>query len=228
MSTTVLLSTIAFPEIRLPQRAAAQLRGFFGDYFREQGVLLHNHYADGKLRYRMPLVQYKVLNGVPTLVGLQAGATLLAELFSSIKSIQVEGRDYPVMDRDISFTQVEVGLGDSLYDYRFVTPWMALNQHNYEEYRHKSSSERLSMLGRILTANILSFYKGVGHYLPAEERLLVMVKPRAATLTGFKDNLMTAITADFTTNAVLPDQIGLGKSVSRGYGAIQSMSIKNN
>src|SRR5690606_14490106 len=38
------LSTISFPEIRLPQRAAAHLRGFFGDYFREHSPLLHNHY----------------------------------------------------------------------------------------------------------------------------------------------------------------------------------------
>jgi hypothetical protein len=219
--TTLPLTTITFPEIRLPQRAAAQLRGYFGTYFREHSVLLHNHYADGSTRYRMPLVQYKVLAGVPTLVGIADGAQLLAELFFKIQSLRIEEHEYAVMERDIRLQQVSVGVGDQLNDYRFVTPWMALNQPNYAEYRQKEEAERRAMLGRILTGNLLSFFKGVGLYLPPEARVLTTVRPQSERLTGFKDNLMTAIGADFTTNAILPDWVGLGKSVARGYGTIQ-------
>lgn len=218
---TLPLATITFPEIRLPQRAAAQLRGYFGAVFREHSPLLHNHYDDGSLRYAYPLVQYKVVGGMPMLVGLMDGAKLLTELFFQMKTLRIDNREYPVMERDIAFRNVSVGVSEGLCDYRFQTLWMPLNQQNYPEYQQKNSEERRAMLGRILTGNILSFFKGVGVYLSAEERILVMMRPDEERLTGFKDQLMTGITGGFTTNVLLPDFIGLGKSVSRGYGAVE-------
>lgn len=215
------LSTISFPEIRLPQRAAAQLRGYFGDYFRAHSPLLHNHYDDGRFRYSYPLVQYKVLRGTPVLVGMQEGAQLLAELFFQIKNLQINGRDYSVLERDIAFKNVPVGWSEALVDYRFSTLWMPLNQQNYPEYQQKDAEARRAMLGRILTGNILSFFKGIGLYLPDDQRILVSMRPKEERLTGFKNQLMTGITGGFTANVLLPDLIGLGKSVSRGYGTIE-------
>lgn len=221
MAITIPLSTISFPEIRLPQRAAAQLRGFFGQYFQEHSPLLHNHYDDGRLRYAYPLVQYKVLGGMPVLVGVREGAQLLAELFFQIRTLRIGEREYPVMERDIAFKHVAVGLSEGLLDYRFGTLWMPLNQGNYAEYQQKNADEKRSMLARILTGNILSFYKGIQLFLPPDARILTTVRPEEVRLTGFKDQLMTGIKGGFTTNAILPDWIGLGKSVSRGYGAIE-------
>lgn len=221
MTTHLPLSTISFPEIRLPQRAAAQLRGFFGQYFQEHSPLLHNHYADGRLRYAYPLVQYKVLGGMPVLVGIQEGAQLLAELFFRIKTLRIGEREYPVMERDIAFRNVAVGPGEQLMDYRFCSLWMPLNQDNYAEYQQKNVDEKRAMLARILTGNILSFYKGIQLFLPPEVRIMTTVRPEEVRLTGFKDQLMTGINGGFTTNVLLPDWIGLGKSVSRGYGAIE-------
>ncbi len=172
------------------------------------------------MRYSYPLVQYKVVDGIPTLVGLQEGAKLLAELFFQMKTLRIDGREYPVMERDIALKNVSVGVGEGLTDYRFATLWMALNQHNYAEYQEKNTEERRAFLGRILTGNILSFFKGIGLYLPEGVRLLTSMRPDEARLTGFKDQLVTGINGSFTSNAVLPELIGLGKSVSRGYGTI--------
>ncbi len=219
--TTLPLTTITFPEIRLPQRAAAQLRGFFGQYFKEHSPLLHNHLEDGRTRYAYPLVQYKVLRGVPTLLGLGEGAQLLTELFFRIKTLEINGRTYPVMERDIVFRKVHTGLGEELYDYRFSTLWMALNQHNHAEYLTKGPDERRAMLSRILTGNILSFFKGVGLFLPEDQRIVLKMRPQTEKMTGFKDQLMVGISGDFTTNVLLPGWIGLGKSVARGYGTIE-------
>jgi hypothetical protein len=223
MTTQITITTITFPEIRLPQRAAAQLRGFFGDYFRAHSVLLHNHYEDGRTLYRMPLVQYKVINGVPTLLGLQEGAQLLAELFFQIKTLRIEDREYSVMERDISLQKMEVGVVENLCNYRFVSPWMALNQRNYAAYRAADETERMAMLNRILRSHILSFYRGVGYEVPREQRILTTLRPHREGLTGFKDNLMTAISGEFTANVLLPNNIGLGKSVARGYGTISKI-----
>lgn len=168
----------------------------------------------------MPLVQYKIVGSMPVLVGIQEGAKLLTELFFQIKTLNIDGREYPVLERDISFKNELVGVGEDLIDYRFATLWMPLNQQNYAEYLSKNEQERKAFLGRILTGNILSFFKGIGLYLPDGVRVLTTVRPKEERLTGFKDQLMIGISGGFTTNAFLPNLIGLGKSVARGYGTV--------
>jgi hypothetical protein len=46
----------------------------------------------------------------------------------------------------------------------------------------------------------------------------VNVKSKA---TNFKDTKMVAFQGNFITNALLPDEIGIGKAVSRGFGTIK-------
>jgi hypothetical protein len=78
---TIHQTIIRFPEIQLATRDAHKLRGYFGNMFQEYSPLLHNHLESGESAYRYPLVQYKVINRIPTLVGLNEGADLLINLF---------------------------------------------------------------------------------------------------------------------------------------------------
>lgn len=223
MTTTLTLAHISFPEIRLATRDGHKLRGYFGSMFREHSPLLHNHFEDGGLRYALPLVQYKVLRGTPTLVGIQDGARLLTELFFQIKNLEIDGRSYPVLERDIVFRTHPVGVADQLTDYGFVTKWLALNEKNYPEYLAMSPDERKGFLGRILVGNILSFFKGIGLFLPENVRIMATVRPDAPRTTNLKNTPMLSFGGQFTTNALLPDLIGLGKSVSRGFGTIEAV-----
>lgn len=214
---------IRFPEIRLATRDGHKLRGYFGSVFREHSPLLHNHFEDGSTRYALPLVQYKVVNRMPMLVGLQDGAKLLAELFFQMKTLEIDDRSYPVHERDIVFRNVPVGVSEALTDYRFLTRWLPLNQDNYPEYLAKDADERRAFLGRILVGNILSFFKGIGLFLPEGVRIMATMRPQEPRLTGLKDTRLMAFGGQFTTNALLPDLIGLGKSVSRGFGTLQKI-----
>jgi hypothetical protein len=212
-----LQTTIRFPEVKLQTRDAHKLRGFFGDYFKDHSPLLHNHYEDGTLRYQYPLVQYKVIQGTPTLVALNKGAELLSSLFLQIGHINLGGSKYPVNAKNIEQRKIEAGLNNELYEYKFQTLWMALNQQNYKEYLHLSHEQKTEKLNRVLRNNILSFYKGIDVWVNDK----VMTKGNFQEKeTKFKDNKMLAFSGSFVTNAVLPENIGLGKSVARGFGAI--------
>ncbi len=222
-TTHLTLAHISFPEIHLSTRDGHKLRGYFGSVFREHSPLLHNHFDDGSTRYALPLVQYKVVNGMPMLVGLQDGAKLLAELFFQMKTLRIDERTYSVHERDIVFRNQPVGISDTLLDYRFLTRWLPLNQRNYPEYLAKDPDERRAFLGRILVGNILSFFKGIGLFLPDGVRVMATARPREPRLTNLKDTPLMAFDGDFTANVLLPDLIGLGKSVSRGFGTIQKV-----
>ncbi len=219
------LTTITFPEIALRVRDAHKLRGYFGNVFQEHSPLLHNHFeiegsAEPRYRYAYPLVQYKVLGRVPTLVGMGEAAGLLVDLFLKINHLDIEGRGYPVLSKHISHQQVVIGLSDDLHSYRFDTLWLGLNQKNFGEYKNAAVEEKQMILKRTLTANILTVCEAAGLQLTKEQRIMVKLTPTQPTVTKFKNVSFLGFGGTFTTNALLPDHLGLGKSVARGFGSV--------
>jgi len=208
---------IRFPEIRLAVRDAHKLRGYFGNLFKEHSPLLHNHYEDGRLRYAYPLVQYKVIDRIPMLTGIGEGAGLLMDLFLKIKEITIENRKYPVFSKNIENRIVDLHETSELISYSFVTLWMGLNEKNHNRYLKMSGEEKKKLLNRILTGNILSLYKGIGFHVQREILLTAELKEKK---TKFKSIDMLAFSGSFICNAVLPEYVGLGKAVSRGFGTI--------
>ncbi len=220
---TVRVANLFFPEIRLPTRSAHQLRGYFGRLFQEHSPLLHNHFEDGSVRYGYPLVQYKIIDQTPVLTGLEEGSQLLVDLFLKIDELRISDRTFQLNQKNVEINEYEVGVVSALHSYSFRTLWMGLNQDNYKEYGLKNEADRKAALDRILTGNILSFFKGIGLFLAPEERILLTAVTAEKT-TKFKNKRMIAFSGRFTANVLLPDFIGLGKSVSRGFGAIQKIS----
>ena len=92
----LITSTIRFPEIALATRDAHKLRGYFGNLFKEHSLLLHNHYETGESAFQYPLVQYKVIDKIPILIGIQEGAELLTSLFLKIKELKIEEKYYRI------------------------------------------------------------------------------------------------------------------------------------
>jgi Cas6b C-terminal domain/Cas6b N-terminal domain len=221
MTKNIPVIHISFPEVRLAERDAHKLRGYFGNLFQSYSPLLHNHLEGGGLRYDYPLVQYKVLNHIPTLVGLGEGAELLSELFLEIKELQIDEKVYPVYSKDIQAIREDIGYSDDLHSYDFQTLWMALNQSNYPKYRNGTPKEQSDQLNSILKGNILSFLSGMDIRLQPEQRIFSKLEVQIPKNLSYKDTSMMGFKGKFIVNIVLPNGIGLGKSVSRGYGVIR-------
>lgn len=224
------ITTITFPEIALRTRDAHKLRGYFGELFREHSPLLHNHLesdteapdAPPRYRYAYPLVQYKVLRHTPTLVGLGDGAELLARLFLQMRELNIDGQTFAVLSKHIRHEQATLGISDDLIEYRFDTLWMALNQSNHRDFCRYEPTEQQAQLNRVLRSQLLATFREFGLWLQPHERIMTRTTV-AERSTRFKNQTMVAFTGSFLTNGVLPDGIGLGKGVSRGFGAIRRM-----
>lgn len=214
---------ISFPDISLHPHYGHKLRGYFGNLFKEKSPLLHNHYESGELRYSYPLVQYKIIEGIPQLIGLGEGAELLIELFLKINRLELDDKVIIIYSKNIQNRIEDIGLTETLTEYNFKTLWMGLNQKNFNTYINLlPGQERTNYITKILIGNILSFYKGIGYTVT--ER--IYVKPNLTeTVSSFKNKKMTVFAGDFITNAMLPNYIGLGKSVSRGYGAVKKNNL---
>ena len=115
-----------------------------------------------------------------------------------------------------------IGVKGVLHEYEFVNPWMALNQKNHAAYLQHTPTEQTAQLEGILINNIISFFKAVGHQ--EEKRMMVKLALTESRSTSFKDQQLLTFKGRFVLNVQLPDYIGLGKSVSRGFGTIRKIS----
>ena len=82
--------------------------------------------------------------------------------------------------------------------------------------------EKIAILEKILTANILSFAKGIGWHI--EQPVKVVIKDvKMERNSKMKDILVRTFEIDFRSNVYLPDYLGLGKGVSKGFGTLRKI-----
>ena len=222
MLHTLKVMRVSYPDIRIPQWQGRRLRGFFGA--EQENTLLHNHFPDSRTVYRYPLVQYKVLGGVPTIVAIEEGISAVYPLVMERETLLLGEREYPRGNLRFDLRKERMGDCAGPRQYRFVSPWFALNQDNFRAYQTADGEERAALLNRILLGNILSMAKGLG--VTVEEKLELHAELHSGTVP-FKGETMRVFWGGFTVNYILPDLFGLGKSISRGFGAIRSESGVN-
>jgi hypothetical protein len=196
------------------------LRGAIGNLLRNN-FLFHQHDSDGKPVYRYPLIQYKIFDQTGVIVGLAKGAESLGELKLLGSTLVMGNSSYEVVQQQTSYSIVDVGYSPNLFQYEFMTPWIALNEKNFEKYQKIGDQlRRKYLLSKILTGNLLSMSKGIGY--SAENTIYSEIYHFEEANTSLKGNPMVGFLARFETNFVIPDFWGLGKSVSRGFGVVLS------
>jgi hypothetical protein len=151
-------------------------------------------------------------------MGLNEGADLLVKKFLNIQEIDVDGMRFPVMQKNMKSEDFFLGVKDSLQTYQFLNPWMPLNQENHKKYMGYTAADKRNHLVSILKNNIFGFMSGVGYF--EKENVLMQVRTKEVQIQ-FKNQPMLGFVGGFTTNVQMPNYIGLGKSVSRGFGAIE-------
>jgi len=199
--------------------SAHELRGFFATKFTEY-TELHQHDAD-KFIYRYPVVQYKMINNVPHVIGINEGAEVLKQIYDEYDEIRLGENTYQIVERGITVKDEEFGISGKIHTYEFVTPWLALNQENYRKfYSLKGKTERDEFVRKILIGNIISMSKSLDYDVPGTIKCDTNVRFRKDRL---KDVSVMVFTGIFHANFIIPDYLGIGKSVSRGFGAVKQI-----
>jgi hypothetical protein len=216
--------TLTLASTRPIHGTSSELRGFFATKFTEYS-LLHQHSAD-KLIYRYPLVQYKIIDSAPMVIGINDGAEVLKQIYDKYDEIKLGEEVYEIVEKGISVKNQEFGLSDKFHSYEFSTPWLALNQENYMKYYGmKNYDETHEFLRKTLIGNLLSMSKSLDYQVPDRIKCDVKVKIRKSRLKAI--NVMTFIGV-FSANFIIPDHLGIGKSVSRGFGAVRQLTLNEN
>ncbi|MBI4680537.1 MAG: CRISPR-associated endonuclease Cas6 [Nitrospirae bacterium] len=195
------------------------LRGYFASRF-EKYLLMHQHDREDKYLYRYPLVQYKILDGKLNILGIREGAELLNNVHKEVDVIDLNGQKYEIFQKTILIESANLSLSSDILPYSFLTPWLALNEKNYEKYQRLGSwPKKKEMLESILIGNIISMSKSLRYTVP--EPIKADIKNMKEVQTKLKGTPMLGFLGTFSVNFEIPDYWGIGKSVSRGFGTVK-------
>jgi hypothetical protein len=204
---------------------ATHLRGYFGAAFADE-ERLHHHRPDGSLVYDYPRVQFKVIDRTARLIGLADGGALVERLWREVESARLGRDELPVLEATLLRRREPLGECAGPVEYRFVNPWLGLNQDNHARYeRARSNAERLELLERVLVGNCLALAKAFGHWV--EGRLTADARRLRPRPVRFKGRPMVGFEGPFRVTFLLPAGVGIGKSVSRGFGTVAAVAIQS-
>ncbi|RMG05910.1 MAG: hypothetical protein D6735_04825 [Acidobacteria bacterium] len=199
--------------------SASKLRGFFADQF-DGYTLIHHHLSNQRFLYKTPLVQYKVVKEKPLVIGINEGADILYKIHNEIDFLKIDDTEYQIIERRMTMRFDRFGVVSNLLNYELITPWLALNERNYQRYKEaKDWAGRKSLLESILIGNLISLSKTLGYTVPdtIKAKFHTINEVRAKS----KNVWMTGFTGRFSVNFNIPDLWGIGKSVSKGFGTIK-------
>lgn len=199
---------------------------FRGAFLKVMGTnvnsLLHNHLEVG-LRYSYPLVQYKSLNNKPAIVGIGRGGSAIMDLpRNGNLIIGKRPRTYSLEDINIEQYEPDIDKEPKMYS---IMRYIPLNTTNIEEFDSLPAlTDKICLLEDIINANILAFFKGIGYHCNEEIQTVISSIDRIYDLY-YKNVRFKGFDMKFITNVLLPNNIGLGKSSSVGFGVLKRIPI---
>ncbi len=212
-------------DFELARREIPSFRAAIVEKVGRENVLFHNHGDEG-FRYGYPMIQYKLYRGYPTLVCINDGAEEMLKFFQQPDwDMVINGRQVRTRIKHISFDYVHCGFSERPLYYR-IRNWFALNEDNFRKFIGlNEDAARTELLERILVGNIISFAKGIRWDLDRRVVVSIPSQPKQRAFS-FKSFQMVGFDLELQANMVLPGAIGLGKSVSRGFGVIEKAATR--
>lgn len=217
MNRKIRVMTAVYKNIHLPESEARWVRGFFADLDQSDSNL-HNHKENGDQIYQYPIVQYKVLHNSPVIVALEDGIRSIHPHLMEQTKLRFGEKTYSDLALDIKLQELPLGDSRIVRRYTFITPWLALNQENYEKYSKASNEQREQMLSQILIGNVLAMCKRFG--VTINNRLAVTHQLKETTVL-YKGRKMSGFIGTFQMNCCIPDLCGIGKGTARGFGTVK-------
>ncbi len=178
---------------------------------------------DGSLRNRFlyPRVQVKILNEQIYVVGIQEGVDPTIVLADRLDILDFGNITFQVFDTEVEMQDDHFCQVDRLIRYRFLTPWVALNQNTGGRYRLLNNSDRLSFLNRLMGQNIIFLAREMDVQL--QDKIFTKVNVSTMFPRSVDEKKWGAFSGDFQTNFLFPNYLGIGNGITRGYGAIYGM-----
>jgi len=191
------------------------LRGYILNKYKYEE--LHNHSGNGFI-YTYPKIQYKIVGGSAFIIGIEEGTKILGKIALETNKLELNHEIYKVMDGYISLKMEDFGTCDTENTYKFISPWLALNEKNYKNYKDLDDIGKKEKLEKILVGNIISMSKYLNYTV--DKKIEANILNYREFGVKYKGNSFVGIFGEFTVNFNIPNLFGIGRKVSKGFGSV--------
>ena len=178
-----------------------------------------------RYHYRYPLIQYKTKhhNGAfqPMIICLGEGVEEAHKFFAQSNwEVDINGQQHQLSISKLDVHQHNIQVWEREFTYNLFK-WQALNQKDFRYYQQlEALSDRYQFLDDKLVKNIVAFGMGIGWTTDTPIKAKV-VKMRNEKYVRYKGQRVLSFDLTFKCNVALPEYIGLGKGVSKGFGVVR-------
>lgn len=200
--------------------SADVLRSFLNRKLAEYAAL-HRDDTAGFI-HRYPVLQCKQIKNDLLVTGIGQGADCLWQLGHDQTVLGAGESSCRIITRDPAIRPEPFGIADTTSTYEFLTPWLALNQqHAKKFYNLKGKTERDAFMQKLLTAQLNTLAKSLDCEVTVPITCEAKVRFNRERID--RENVMVFL-GKFRTNLGIPDYLGIGWSVSQGYGTIKRIT----
>jgi hypothetical protein len=204
-----------------PSRISELLCTAYNQYFPKKSI---GHNGDdpgngnGSAAYFYPRLQYKVVRGAPMIAAVNEGCELLWNLYDQLDGTNIEQDEWRITEKRLIDRKAPFGISSESVKYRFLTPWLSLPEEGFKRYLVLDEMAKERMLIKILEGHIRSVCESLEYELPGDLKINMNAK---SNYIFQRDIKMAGLFGSFVANFEIPNFLGLGKSVSRGFGTIK-------
>ena len=202
--------------------------------YQVKGVFIKKHASepitpmlDGTYRkkFSYPRVQVKILNEQIHIIGINEGVEPVLSIPDKIKELDFGNITFTINDFEEEAFEQQFVLSGTAVKYSFLTSWAALNHVTGNKYRSTPFKKKKSYLNKLLGINLIFLAKEMG--VPIEKGIYTKVEIPNLHPKSIDDNKWKSFKGNFKTNIILPNYIGLGNGITRGYGTINGLFDRN-
>ena len=179
------------------------------------GTIDKNHHA-----YFYPRLQYKVVRNSPMIASVVEGCDLLWDLYEKLGQTNGNLTEWKITERRLIDKKTPFGIIDEYKKYRFLTPWLALPEEDFKIYLTVDDAGKEKMLTNVIEGHIRSMADSLEYHLNGKLRVKLIIKPNYIFQ---RDIHYAGMLGSFIANFEIPNFLGIGKSVSRGFGTIKQV-----
>jgi hypothetical protein len=218
---TLRIFTIFLEPVNPLQFSLPEFRSFLTGRLAEyQSTVLPGAPA-GQIIHRYPAILCKLVKNDLMVIGIYQGAGFLREMTKEHAEIMSGQNRCTIASRDSEIREEEFGVTGRMYEYEILTPWLALNQQNAKKfYDLKGKPARDAFMQKILTAHLNNLAKSLD--CSPGEPVTCIPHVRFIRERIDRENVIVFL-GKFRTNLCIPDYLGIGQSVSQGYGTIRKI-----
>ena len=200
--------------------SADELRSFLNKKMAEY-ITLHKDDTAGFI-HRYPVLQCKQIKTGLIMIGISQGAGWLCRSTHDRKILGTGESTCRITARDPAIRSEPFGVADASITYEFLTPWLALNQqHAKKFYDLNGKLQRDAFMQKLLAAHLHTLAKSLDYGITIPVSCEAKVRFRRDRIG--RENVMVFL-GKFRTNLHIPDYLGIGLSISQGYGTIKRIT----